>query len=156
MDRFLVCSGHTRREPPQCFIIEAPSAKRIIDRYPVFAGQRIFRLPDERPDWLTDEHLAVLERNSTHQLGKEESRMLAVLLDHVAQGHTWQWYELEQRPGGADAIAHGELGTFRQLRLGDDVGGLPHKAGRWHVVAVGPPPHAGVTAKLVIAPSEAD
>jgi hypothetical protein len=75
---------------------------------------------------------------------------LKTLLDHPAHDHTWRWYALEERPPEGEAIPHGELGTFRELVRGPDVGGLPRKPGRWRVVAVEPAPHPGVSAKLLI------
>jgi hypothetical protein len=113
----------------------------------------MYELPEERPDWLDDLYLAVIENRKTHRLGDEEPRSLSTLVKHHAEGDRWEWYALEQRPSGEEPIPHGELGTFRRFDLGDDVGGLPRKPGRWHVVAVEPPPHPGVTAKLVIEPT---
>ena len=153
MRRFLVSSGHTGREPPASYIVEADSARTIEKRYPVFANQPSYKLPEERPAWLTDLYLAVIEK-SAFRLGADEPTSLKVLLHHLARGDTWRWYALEQRPEDSETIAQGELGTFRELKLGSDVGGLPRKPGRWRVVAVEPPPHPGVVAKLVIASAE--
>jgi hypothetical protein len=153
MDRFLVCSSHTGREPPSCYIIEATVGEEIATRYPVFADRPICKLPEERPEWLTDEVLAFTEAYHVHSLGQTEPSWLTTIVEHHANGDIWEWYVLEERPSGADTINHGELGTWRTFEIGSDIGGLPLKPGRWHVVAIEPAPHARVAAKIVIEPT---
>jgi hypothetical protein len=155
MPRYLVCSPHTRREPPDSYIIVATSREDIARDLPLFADQPMYRLPDERPGWLTDEYLALIERRKTHKLGEKESKSLSALLDHVANGDMWKWFYLEQRSDGADPVFVGELGTWRGLEAGSVIGGLPSRPGRWHVLAVEPAPHSEVAAKLIVESTEA-
>jgi hypothetical protein len=153
MSRFLVSSAHTGREPRDCFIIEAPSTDEIAQQYPLFAEQPMYRLPEERPEWLSDTMLSYVEAHHAHRLGEPEPKSLTTLVEHLAQGDVWEWYALEERPPEGEPIAHGELGTFRRFEVGSDVGGLPRNPGRWHVAAIEPPPDPRVNAKLVIEPT---
>jgi hypothetical protein len=150
MARFLVCSAHTGREPPDCFLIEALSAGEIVQRYPVFAAQPVYQLPGERPPWLDDNLLAFTESHKSYRLGDTEPTSLATLVEHHANGDVWEWYALEERPSGEEPIPLGELGTFRRFKVGSDIGALPRKPGRWHVVAIQPPSDSRVAARLVI------
>src|SRR2546421_254488 len=150
MSRYLVCSAHTGREPPACYIIDAASADEIEQRYPLFAGQPVYRLPHERPDWLSDDYLTFVEAYHLHRLGDEEPRWLTTLVEHHARGDVWQWYSLEERSANGEPVYRGELGTWRRFQVGSDVGGLPRHPGRWRVVAIKPAPHPDVAAELVI------
>jgi hypothetical protein len=157
VSRFVVCSSHTGRQPPWCCIIDAPSEKEIKQQYPLFADQPIYRLPEERPDWLGDGMLSFLEApHRTFRLGEQEPKSLSTLLGHLANGEVWEWYELEERPREGGPVTDGELGTFRRFEVESNVGGLPRKPGRWHVAAIEAAPHPGVAAKLVIEPTIQD
>jgi hypothetical protein len=96
--------------------------------------------------------LCFVEAHHAH-LGEQEPKSLTTLVEHLAQGDLWEWYALEERPPGGALIAHGELGTFRRLKVASDVGGLPRTPGRWRVAAVESPPDPRVSAKLVIEPT---
>lgn len=156
MPRFLAYSAHTGRRPHPCWIIAAPSSAAIAELYPLFADEPIYKMPEERPAWLSDEMLMSVEERSAFRLGETEPRSLMTLVEHLANGDVWEWYVLEEQPSEGNPVTHGELGTFRRFEVGSDVGGLPRKPGRWHVVAIEAAPHPRVAAKLVIAPTIQD
>ena len=154
--RYLACSGHTRRHPPPAYIIEAASADQIRSAYPLFAEQPILELPGERPDWLSDEQLAFIEKFHVFALGTDEPSWLRTLVEHHKSGDVWEWYALEERPPSGEPISHGELGTWRRFEIGNDLGGLPKRPERWRVAAIEPAPNDRVAAKLVIEPAASD
>jgi hypothetical protein len=149
MGRYLVSSAHLGRHDDP-WIIEAPSADVIAERYPVFADQPMYQMPDERPDWLDDHWLAFAQEHHSHRLGEPESRSLAALAEHHANGDVYRWYALERSENG-ERVPSGDLGSWRPLSEGDPVAKLPnHPGGWWRVVAVEPARDATVSGTLVI------
>lgn len=149
MGRFLVSSTHLGRYKDP-WIIEAPFAEVVAERYPVFASQSIYRMPDERPDWLDDHWLAFAEAHHFHRLGELEPRSLTALVEHHANGDVYEWYALERSEEG-ERVPCGDFGSWRPLGEGDPVAKLPnHPGGWWRVVAVEAPRDPTVSATLLI------
>lgn len=48
----------------------------------MFTEYPMYQLPDERPDWLDDGYLAVIERHNAHRLGDKEPSSLSTLVAH--------------------------------------------------------------------------
>jgi hypothetical protein len=112
----------TRRDrdsPSLNYIIGAPSREDLCAAYPCFARAPILELPTERPEWLSDYTLDVLETKLRHVLGDEEPRWLRELVAHHANGDSYRWYALSESLDDGSTRALATLGTWRIPTAGE-------------------------------------
>jgi hypothetical protein len=118
---YLVSIPHRRSwDPPSLnYIIGAPSREDLCTAYPCFAPAPILELPTERPEWLSDYTLDILETKLRHALGDEEPAWLRELVAHHANGDSYRWYALTESLDDGSTRALATLGTWRTPTAGE-------------------------------------